>query len=391
MRVLFWTDGFWPAFGGIETLAVPLVRRLASRGDEVLVLTNQQKPATLDEIDLDGAVVVRHPMWESLARKDLPKIVGLQSAIGKMIRDFSPDLVHLFCLMGSAFFYVKNRRHIDCPVLFSESYEWFRLASLHPVQRDVMASVDGCVACSSPSADAIRRLFPEYHDKLSIVTNGIALTDWQVDYTDPPWQPPTLFCIGRHQLEHKGFDVAVAAMPAILQRFPEARLVIAGDGEGRPVLERMVDSLGLSGLVDVAGTLPAEEKPTRFQRSTMVLMPSRFEPFGLVAAEAGAAFRPCVASRVGGLAEVIEDGRTGLLVPPDDPPALAEAVCCLLAEPARLGPMGRAARERVARLYRFERFVAEYEALYDDLRARAGRESHDRLARESSVSSDVGV
>jgi glycogen(starch) synthase len=104
-------------------------------------------------------------------------------------------------------------------------------------------------------------------------------------------------------------------------------------------------------------------------------MPSRWEePFGLVAVEAALMARPVVASRVGGLAEVVADGETGLLVDKEDPAALARAVTHLLKNPATAERMGQAARRRARELFGFERQVDAYDGLYQRLAEEA---THD--------------
>jgi glycosyltransferase involved in cell wall biosynthesis len=99
---------------------------------------------------------------------------------------------------------------------------------------------------------------------------------------------------------------------------------------------------------------------------SVVAVPSRWdEPFGLVALEAALMARPVVAARVGGLPEVVEDGRTGLLVEREDAHALAEALVCLLRDPAAADRMGVVARARASALFGWDRCVNEYERLYE--------------------------
>jgi glycosyltransferase involved in cell wall biosynthesis len=90
---------------------------------------------------------------------------------------------------------------------------------------------------------------------------------------------------------------------------------------------------------------------------TLVLVPSRYEAFGLTALEAAQMARPVVATRVGGLPEVVVDGKTGLLVEPDDPVALARAIVTLLQDRGRAERLGRAARERARHAFSLERCV----------------------------------
>ena len=142
----------------------------------------------------------------------------------------------------------------------------------------------------------------------------------------------------------KGFDTVLRALAML----PDATLVLVGDGPERLSLERLSTDLGLRGRVTFAGRV--DPPWTSRWRFDVLAMPSRTEAFGLVAVEALLAGIPVVGSRVGGLCEVLTDGETGLLVPVDDPTALAAAIGKLQADPSlrsRLaGQGGIDARER---------------------------------------------
>jgi glycogen(starch) synthase len=377
MRILLWTDPFWPSIGGVERLVVPMVRTLAAHGHQLLIVTNQQKSPVAQEIDLNGSRIVRLPMLEALDKRNPAEILDVQTRIATLIRDFRPDVFHLFAAMLSAYFYARNYRKIHCPILYTEQTGWFRLATPNSLQRQVMDSADWYSTCSLSSAQTLGSLFPKTTDRMSVIMNGIDFSGECV-YSDPPIDPPVLLCLGRHHLEQKGFDLAVAAMPAILRRFPRARLLIAGDGPDRARLEKMVADMGLSQATEFVGWVHPNRVAALIERVTLMIVPSRFDPFGLVAAEAGAGFRPCVASDLGGLAEIVEDRVTGRLVRPEDPNAIADAVCELIAHPQTLGTIGKAARQRVTRLFRFERFIQEYEDLYGKLVQSFPSRTHDR-------------
>jgi starch synthase len=328
----------------------------------------------MEEIDLGGAQVMRMPLWASLVRNDLPRVMQSRETLARLFAQWRPDVLHLFGLMRSVYYYLGCRPRIHCPVLYTEQVG--RWQTLFPDgHRRATSSVDWCAACSADSADLVRRNVPECRDRISIIPNGVPVAD-DLSLAPAPLDVPVLLCIGRHSLVQKGFDVALQALPAVLRHIPAARLVIAGDGPDRQALEQQATALGLSAQVAFPGRVQPADVAGVVRSCTLMLVPSRFEPFGLVAAEAGACGRACIASRVGGLAEVVEDGITGLLVPPEDPQALAEAACTLLADPARLAAMGRAAHERVRRLFRFERFAQDYEALYHRLASAAPRAGH---------------
>jgi glycosyltransferase involved in cell wall biosynthesis len=140
----------------------------------------------------------------------------------------------------------------------------------------------------------------------------------------------------------KGLDVLVRAWSDVVRRVPAARLVIVGRGSQADTLLDQVDAAGLGASVELAGRV--DDLVPVLDSSTLLVLPSRSEGLGMVLREAAARARPAVGSRVGGIPEVITDGRTGLLVPAGDAPALADALVAILSDPARAAAMGTAAR-----------------------------------------------
>lgn len=157
-------------------------------------------------------------------------------------------------------------------------------------------------------------------------------------------------------VRRKGFDVLLDAFARVADE-TGAHLWIAGDGPERDALaERLPPRARLLGRRD--------DVPALLAACDVFVMPSRAEGLGVAALEAMAVGRPVVASRVGGLGELVVDGRTGSLVPPDDPAALAGALGPLLADPALRERYGRAGEARVAEGFLPERMVDAYEELY---------------------------
>ena len=170
----------------------------------------------------------------------------------------------------------------------------------------------------------------------------------------------------------KGQEYLFRALPRMLAATGgKLRLLVAGAGPFRGAYEREVSALGVGGAVrflgfrtDVARILAA---------SDVVVLPSVAEAFGLVLAEAMAMRTAVVATRVGGIPELVEDGVTGILVPPASPEALAEAILSLLRDPARRMRLGEAGRSRVVEGFRFETMMKGYETLYETLFAQTRR------------------
>jgi glycogen(starch) synthase len=232
----------------------------------------------------------------------------------------------------------------------------------------MLREADWVTAVSSATLAEARRLAPEIAVRSSVIHNNLDVPG--VPPTPLPRETPRVLCVGRLTSE-KGFDVALAAFAVVAERVPAARFAVAGDGAERRRLERSAADLGLGDRVEFRGWVAPERVPELMNTASVVVVPSREEAFGITALEAGAMARPVVATRAGGLPEVVVHGRTGFLVETEDAKAMGAAVAWLLEHPEPAARMGDAARRRVASEFRLERAVDAYVELYRRL-AREG-------------------
>ena len=196
-------------------------------------------------------------------------------------------------------------------------------------------------------------------------TSGVARADLDLDRA-----APVLVTVANF-VPMKGHRWLLEAMPRILARFPDATVVLAGSGPGLEAARERVAAAGLAPRVRILGA--RADGVDLLALSDVVVLPSvAAEGLPITILEALALGKPVVATRVGGIPEAIQDGETGLLVPPGDPQALADAVSALLADPARAAAM--AARGRAAARARFsaEVMVRQIERLYLELAAAKG-------------------
>lgn len=166
----------------------------------------------------------------------------------------------------------------------------------------------------------------------------------------------------------KGLDVLVDAL-ALLHGtdVPHIEATIVGDGPERAALERRVADRGLSGRVHFVGH--RDDVAAALSAMDVFVLPSRSEAFPNALIEAMASSLPVIATAVGGVPELVDDGRNGLLVPPGDPDRLAAAIREMVRHPDRARAMGRRARAEVVQRYSFDRMVARFEALYLEVAA----------------------
>jgi glycosyltransferase involved in cell wall biosynthesis len=225
----------------------------------------------------------------------------------------------------------------------------------------VLRSADWVTCVSAASLAQARAVAPEIGARSSVVYKGPARPG--VPPLPLPLDGPRLLCVGR-LVPVKGFDLALRAFAQVLPRFPGARLVVAGDGPARGELERLAGALSVGSRVRFEGWVDPGDVPRLMNAATVVVISSRREGLPQVSLESGLMARPVVATRVGGLPEVVVHGRTGLLVEPESPAALADGIASVLADPGRAARMGRAARARVLDVFGWERTVDAYDALY---------------------------
>jgi glycosyltransferase involved in cell wall biosynthesis len=198
---------------------------------------------------------------------------------------------------------------------------------------------------------------------LGVVHSGIdparfeGLPDRSEDYRREFRIPPRAPVIGNVAAlsDHKGQRFLVAAAPQVLQRHPEARFLIVGEGELREALRRQVTSLHLEGRVFLPGF--RTDVPSLLRFMDVYCMPSHQEGLGTSVLDAMASGTPVVAARAGGIPEMIDDGVHGTLVPPKDPEALAQALNLALDDPEKARSMAMAAKERVQRDFTVDSMV----------------------------------
>jgi glycogen(starch) synthase len=364
--LLYWTESFHPYIGGVEVLSSYFLRALKRHDVEVEVLTSHGFLDLPDEGSWEGIPVHRVPLHDALQARDVQLITDVRGQVASLKRGFAPDLVHLNVTAASVYFERLTRSTHACPLLIS-----MRVApnvtarGSESLLTTSLLSAAWVTANSGAIADDLRRLAPAAAARISVIMNGLA--EPPLAPAALPVDPPVVVCLGR-LVQDKGFDVALDALAHVVQRFPAARLVVAGDGPEREALSQRAVRLGLQDAVEFAGWVAPEQVCALMNRATVVVVPSRWrEAFGLVALEAALMGRPVVATRVGGLPEVVLDGETGLLVASEQPQEIASAICSLLANPEYAHELGKRGRGRALDCFSLEGYVNAHLELYERL------------------------
>ncbi len=157
------------------------------------------------------------------------------------------------------------------------------------------------------------------------------------------------------------------AFARVVEKEPDLTLTLVGDGPLRKGHETLAQELGLNGSISFLGWKDRAEVGDLLRQCDLFVLPSRSEPFGIVIIEAMACGKPVVASAVGGIPEIIQQGENGILVEPDDPAALADAIIRVLEDEGLRSRIGRNGVETVRKSFRCEHNGARYERLFETL------------------------
>lgn len=369
MTILVVTPRYSPYVGGIETLMLELLPALCDRGRDIVVVTGVDDEQGRFDV-VDGIPVHRLPFAKALRSSDPGAMFDVMRRLRAIESEHDVHLRHLHGLdLPTHWFTWREHRRRPLPFVVSvhgtlEELPWAQGA--HRMMRDA----DAVTAVSEAVRAAVERDVDGLRGPVEVIPNGLRPPEVDGLHADPV--PGALLLAGRIDTT-KGFDVAIEALAVLRASHPHARVRIAGAGFEEAALRRRCRELGLGDRVAFLGYLERPAMLAEMQRAQAVLVPSRdTEGFGLVALEAAHMGRPVIASRVGGLPEVVRDGETGTIVDSDDPVALAAAIAALLDDPERAAAMGQRAQE-VAMEYDLDVCADRYDALYgslEDARAR---------------------
>jgi glycosyltransferase involved in cell wall biosynthesis len=366
-RILYWTPFFLPDIGGIETLSAKLLPALQEKGYDITVLTSHGRYDVADRTEFSGIPVFRFHTRSSIGKADLARILEIRSQVAKLKQSFNPDLIHIHMSDPSIYFHLSTHAACQAPTVVTIhqdiQYSGFKGGG-DTLLGNALYMADWVTAVSRVILAEVLDIAPSKKNRSSVIYNGIEPSD--IIPAPPSFNPPRILCLGR-LIYSKGIDLAIAAFDSILDGYPEAELMIVGDGPQRTELEKQVARLGLTNSVTFTGAVRPEEIPAFLDRATLVVMPSRVEGFPMRALEAARMARPVVAAAAGGLPEAVVHKRTGLIVERENSQAVADAVASLLNHPEIASEMGQAARSRVLVEFSLKRCVDSYNRLYHRL------------------------
>jgi glycogen(starch) synthase len=414
MRVLMLSWEYPPVVvGGLGRHVHALAKHLAGQGHEVTVLcrheagTDAATHPTAHTVH-EGVRLVRvaedptHLVFE----KDL---VAWTLAMGHamiraglaLLRRWRPDVVHAhdWLVTHPA---IALAEHAGIPLVATmhateagRHSGWLSQPlnqQIHSVEWWLANRADALITCSAAMRTEAAHLFEVDAAAISVIHNGIEPRGWRVPAETvrqtrkrhSPHGEPLIVFFGRLEWE-KGVHDLITALPRIRRTHPGTRLVVAGRGRQAAALVTLARKHRVLRAVDFVGHLSDRELVAGMAAADVVVLPSRYEPFGIVALEAAAAGAPLVASTTGGLSEVVINNETGLAFPPGDVAALSTAVRAVLDDPVGADRRARRAKSRLRDDFNWHTIAAATAEVYRTAEVR----DHPALGRPKIASGNA--
>ena len=378
-------------FGGLGRHVDALARELAAAGHDVCVVTRGEAAHALDE-HRDGVRVRRAAVdplaidltTESLLAWTQASEHALVRAALPVVRRWRPDVVHAhdWLVAQSA---VTLAGVTGAPVVVTmhateagRHQGWLPKplnTAIHSVERWLAHEAAAVITCSRAMHDEAVQLFELEPQHVTVVPNGIDGARWRPSpaagnearkrHADP--DAPLLVFAGR-LVHEKGVQTLLDALPSLRRSHHGLRLLVAGTGVHEAALQERARKRRLSRAVEWAGFVPETELVPVLAAADVVVVPSLYEPFGIVALEAAAVRTPMVVSRTGGLDDLVEAGIAGASFTPGDTVELTEAIAAVLDDPDAARTHADRAARAVRRRYAWPKVAAQTAALYESVR-----------------------
>jgi glycosyltransferase involved in cell wall biosynthesis len=373
MRICLYTDTALPKIGGQEFVVDGLARQFTALGHEVVVLAPHPRRPLRAADDALPYRVVRHPRFFS--RRFL--VPWYRHWLLALHRKRPFDILHCHGLYPPGYLAALCRDRLPVPTVLTShggdlqaGHARLTRAGLHGRHVRAVEAADRLVAISRYTRDGLLRLCPR-PEKLAAIPNGVDLEPF-TELVRCPAGLDVGAAAGEYVLflgrltRRKGVDLLLTALARIPTGEP-VRVVVAGAGEEARALHAQAERHGLSSRVRFVGRVVGEAKTYLLQNALCAVVPSRgWEGFPVVVLECYAAGTPVIATQVPGLADLVQPGRTGWLVPPEEPQALADALCHAYRNRHETSRLGEEARQRAAH-HSWDVIAGRHLRMYEEL------------------------
>lgn len=367
MKILMVSWEYPPVIiGGLGRHVHHLATELVDAGHEVVVLSRRPTgtdPSThpsTDEVSEGVRVIAaaQDPHEFAFGTDMMAWTLAMGHSMiraGLTLRDWQPDLVHAHDWLV-AHPAIALAEYFDVPLVSTihateagRHSGWVSGAvsrQVHALESWLVHESDSLITCSASMREEITELFGPGLAETTVIPNGIDTDGWPFAARRRHDGPPELLFFGRLEYE-KGVHDAIAALPRIRRTHPGTTLTIAGDGTQLDFLTAQARRHKVLKATKFIGRVDHQGLVALLHRADAAVLPSHYEPFGIVALEAAATGLPLVTSNIGGLGEAVIDEVTGVSCPPRNVAALADAVRRVLDDPAAAQQRAKTARDRL--------------------------------------------
>jgi len=390
MRICLVSQEYPPetAWGGVGTQTWVKARALTRLGHEVHVLacSADERPNLRTEVH-DGVTVHRiHPPGYEFPIYGKPLWLlgytwGVVTALYTLMERHAFDVLDFPEFGGEGFAYQIDRTRWNwVPVvvqlhgpmtMFLDLLGWPERGSrLHKLgmfmEEFSLQNADAIMACSGGVADVASRAYGLDRDAIDVVHCGVDTAIFSPATADSPLaERPTVLSVGK-MVKNKGPLVVTEAVLALRHKYPDIHLQFIGTGTDIPVMiEARAREEAAEANIELLGFVELDRLPDYYRKAHVFCSPAEYEGFGQVYTEALACGCPVVASTSGGGSEAVDDGETGLLVPPNDVAATAKALDAILSSPALRQRMSAAGLRRVSDYFQMDRYIERVVAVYE--------------------------
>ena len=376
MRIGILIPSFLPVTGGAEIGAYQLGRRLVGRAHDVTVLTPQlDRCWPLAETMAGGIRVRRFPVPRWLpGRETLPAIIAAYRSLGQLLREVRPDVLNMHYLLTTGLGGQWWASRLGVPTVLTligmDVYDpvYRPPAALRTLMRRAARQSAAVTCISTFVRDIVERDYPRgRRGAASVIPYGVDIKEFHpgvggdgVRERYRVARGEKLVLTVQRLFPRKGVQHFVKAAAVVRQACPEARFLVVGDGPERAGLEALGRELGLDPVLKFAGLVDNSQLPSVYAASDVFAFHTFHEGLGIVLLEAIASGRPVVTTVAGGTTDIIREGENGLLVPPGDDRALADAMVRLLRSESEARALAARGREIAEREYDWDVIADRY-------------------------------
>jgi glycosyltransferase involved in cell wall biosynthesis len=388
MRVCFISPSYFPEIGGTEIAIHELGKRLVNKGCEINLITpapdgtsryEQESGMHIHSVFIPAEILLMNP--QHYYGRLFPPPITQMSILKKVMKSNKEkefDILHQFHVfyLGAASVFAKKvlRKPLVTSLMGWDTYDPIHPLSkfLDPYLAHIMNSSD--VVVSPVERTIIHAKHQGCKKEIKIIPHGVDTMRFNVNVNGSIQrkklgvEKDDIVVLSVQRLfQRKGMEYLVYAIPTAIRENPHMKFVIIGEGPEKAKLKELAKTLKVNERIIFLGFVSSEELPKYYAACDVFALPSLYEQFGIVLAEAMACGKPVVSTEVGAIPEVVENGKTGLLAEPKNPKQFAEALLKLASDENLRRKMGEEGRKKVEKEYDWDIIAEKYLEEYKNL------------------------